>query len=84
MGHELLDAAQSALFEVLVISLPILGAGLLVGLVISLVQAVTQVQEQSLTFLPRIVVMIVAAIALLGWITARMLAFATEMFTGVP
>ena len=75
------DAVRVALMEALILSVPILGAGLLVGLVISLFQAVTQIQEQTLTFVPKIVVMILVAVILLSWITIRMTEFAIEMFT---
>lgn len=78
-----LDLVREALFEMLIISLPILAAGLLVGLVISLFQAVTQVQEQTLTFVPKIIVMIIVAVALIGWIGQRMLEFAMAMFAGL-
>lgn len=78
-----LDLVREALFEMLIISLPILAAGLLVGLVISLFQAVTQIQEQTLTFVPKIIVMIIVAVALIGWIGQRMLEFAMTMFAGV-
>lgn len=67
--------------EALTLALPILGAGLLIGLIISLFQAVTQIQEQTLVFVPKIVVMLVVALALLGWLTMRMIDFATTMFT---
>jgi flagellar biosynthetic protein FliQ len=76
-----LDTVRAALLETLIISAPILGAGLLVGLIISLLQAVTQVQEQTLSFVPKIVVMILVAVILLAWIAERMLAFAGAMFT---
>lgn len=78
-----LDLVREALFEMLIISLPILAAGLLVGLVISLFQAVTQIQEQTLTFVPKIIVMIIVAVALIGWIGQRMLEFAMTMFAGI-
>jgi flagellar biosynthetic protein FliQ len=55
---------------------------LIVGLFISLFQAVTQIQEQTLTFVPKIAVMILVAIFLLSWIAMRMADFAVEMFTG--
>jgi flagellar biosynthetic protein FliQ len=61
---------------------PILGAGLIVGLLISLFQAVTQIQEQTLTFVPKIIAMILVAVILLGWISIRMSEFAVEMFSG--
>lgn len=77
-----IEIVRFALLQALLIALPILGAGLLVGLIISLFQAVTQIQEQTLTFVPKIVVMIVVAVLLLGWITSRMLEFAGDMFSG--
>jgi flagellar biosynthetic protein FliQ len=82
MGEEAVEVVRMALFQSLVIALPILGAGLIVGLFISLFQAVTQIQEQTLTFVPKIAVMIIVAIFLLSWISMRMADFATEMFTG--
>ena len=82
MGEEAVEVVRMALFQALLIALPILGAGLIVGLFISLFQAVTQIQEQTLTFVPKIAVMIIVAIYLLSWISMRMADFATEMFTG--
>ncbi len=66
----------------LLVSAPILGAGLVVGLVISLLQAVTQVQEQTLAFVPKIVAMVLVAILLLGWIGSQISVFAERMFGG--
>ncbi len=83
MAFEAVDVARDALWQSLIIAVPILGAGLLIGLMISLFQAVTQIQEQTLTFVPKIIVMILVAIILLGWIAARMTEFATAMFTGM-
>jgi flagellar biosynthetic protein FliQ len=80
----MLDAVEIvriALLEALILATPILGAGLLVGLLISLFQAVTQIQEQTLSFVPKIVVMILVAVLLLSWITVRMSEFAISMFT---
>ena len=77
-----LDLVRDALMEALILSIPILGAGLIIGLLVSLFQAVTQIQEQTLSFVPKIVVMIVVAIVLLGWIAVRMLDFAAYMFAG--
>ena len=79
-----IDLVRAPLLEGLIIAMPILAAGLLIGLLISIVQAVTQIQEQTLTFVPKIVVMILVAILLLGWIVMRLGAFATELFTFGP
>ena len=83
MAESAIDIARSALLQALIIALPILGAGLLVGLTVSLFQAITQIQEQTLTFVPKIIVMILVAVVLLGWIAARMTEFAIEMFSGL-
>jgi flagellar biosynthetic protein FliQ len=83
MGFEPVDVAREALWQALIIAVPILGAGLLIGLMVSLFQAVTQIQEQTLTFVPKIIVMILVAIVLLGWIAVRMTEFATEMFVNM-
>jgi len=83
VGADALDIVRQALLEALILAAPILGAGLLVGLTISLFQAVTQIQEQTLSFVPKIVVMIVVAALLLGWIAVRLMDFATSMFTGI-
>jgi len=81
VGTDALDIVRQALLESLILAAPILGAGLVVGLAISLFQAVTQIQEQTLSFVPKIVVMIVVAVVLLGWIAIRLMDFATLMFT---
>jgi len=81
MDFDSIDLVRQALMEALILALPILGAGLLIGLLISLFQAVTQIQEQTLVFVPKILVMLVVAILLLGWLTMRMLEFAGAMFT---
>lgn len=81
MEIDAVDAVRAALMHALVLAVPILGAGLLIGLIISLFQAVTQIQEQTLSFVPKIIVMLVVAMALLSWITVRMSEFAVEMFS---
>ncbi len=77
------DVVRGALLQALLIAVPILGAGLVVGLFISLFQSITPIQEQTLTFVPKIIVMSLVAVVLLGWITIRMGDFAVEMFTGL-
>jgi flagellar biosynthetic protein FliQ len=80
MIQDPVDVARLALMQALIIAVPILGSGLVVGLFISLFQAVTQIQEQTLTFVPKIVVMLLVAMVLLSWISVRMIDFAVEMF----
>jgi len=77
--ESMVTMVQETLIVVLKIAAPILLAGVVIGLAISLVQSVTSIQDQTLTFVPKIGVMIVVAVLLLPWITMRLVEFATEM-----
>ncbi len=82
MDDSAIEIVRMALLQALFIATPILGAGILIGLLISLFQAVTQIQEQTLTFVPKIVVMILVAVALLGWISVQMIEFTVDVISG--
>ena len=69
-----------ALFMALLISAPMLLIGLVVGVFVSLLQAVTQIQEQTLSFIPKIVSMVVAAILLMPWISHRLIDYTQTVF----
>ena len=75
------DLVRHTLLIALTISAPMLIIGLVVGIVISLLQAVTQIQEQTLTFVPKIAAMIVAAIVLMPWIGQHLLEYSAKMFS---
>ena len=62
------DLIQHSLILALIIAAPMLGIGLVVGVIVSLLQAVTQIQEQTLSFVPKIAAMIAAAVLLMPWI----------------
>lgn len=72
---------RETLLVALMISAPILLAGVVVGLLISLIQSVTSVQDQTLTFVPKITAMIIIAAVLLPWITMKLVEYASQMFT---
>jgi len=78
-----IDLLREALLLTLIVSAPLLAAALVVGLLTSLAQAVTQVQDQTLAFLPKIVAVVLAAVVLIGWIGAKLVDFAVRMFSGV-
>jgi flagellar biosynthesis protein FliQ len=67
---------------VLMLAAPMLIAGLLVGLIVSIFQAVTQIQEQTLSFIPRIAAMVGVAILTMPWTAHRLMEFASAMFGG--
>ncbi len=69
------ELVRQSLLLALIVSAPMLLIGLVVGILVSLLQAVTQIQEQTLAFIPKIVSMIVAAILLMPWIGHRLLEY---------
>jgi len=79
-----IDLVRQALSQALILAAPILLAGLTIGLIVSIFQTVTQVQEQTLSFVPKIGGMILVAIAIIPWIINVMLDYTTAMFTGAP
>ena len=74
------NLSTAALTLAFKVALPVLGVGLLVGLIVSVFQAVTQIQEQTLTFIPKIVAMVAAAILLMPWIGHRLVEYSAAMF----
>ncbi|MDX2018338.1 MAG: flagellar biosynthetic protein FliQ [Planctomycetota bacterium] len=81
IDHSTLDLVRDALVITLKIAGPILLAGIAVGLVISILQAATTIQDQTIAFVPKIVVMVVAAGLMLPWIISMLLEYTQELFT---
>ncbi|QDU72169.1 flagellar biosynthesis protein FliQ [Mucisphaera calidilacus] len=77
-----LDIVREALMLTLLLSLPVLGIALIVGLSISILQAMTQIQEQTLTFVPKILAMGAVTIMAVPWMAIKIMEFATRMFSG--
>jgi flagellar biosynthesis protein FliQ len=75
-----LDLVRDCLLMTLKIAAPILAAGVIVGLVVSIVQSITSIQDQTITFVPKIVIMVIVAAVLLPWVTQRLVEFAAELF----
>jgi flagellar biosynthetic protein FliQ len=82
--NEALELGKNAFWMAMSTAAPILIIGLAVGLVIAFFQAVTQLQEQTLTFVPKIMAMVVAASIFIPWISDRMVAFTQKMFQELP
>lgn len=68
----------------LMMALPMLGVGLAVGVCVSVVQAATQIQEQTLTFIPKIISMFIALLVALPWLMERMTTFTRDVITNIP
>lgn len=76
------DLVRQSMQMMLLIASPVLAAALVVGLLISVIQAVTQIQEQTLTFVPKIVCMTIVAILVAPWAATMLMDFASRMFSG--
>ena len=76
--------AKSAMETTLLICAPMLGTGLAVGLLVSIFQAVTSIQDMSLTFIPKILVVSTTLLLVLPWIMGIMIAFTSEVFINFP
>ncbi len=79
-----LDLVQRSIAIAMMLSAPILGFGLLVGLLVSVFQAATQIQEMTLTFVPKMIA-IAAAVVLFGpWMLRSMVTFTSKLFASIP
>lgn len=78
-----ISMAEKAVYVTLLISGPLLAIALLVGLIVSIFQATTQIQEQTLAFIPKIVAVILALIFFGPWMLSTILSFTTELFSNL-
>ena len=85
MGQDFaIQVLHQAIMTVLMVSLPIVGVGLIVGFTISLFQAVTQIQEQTLTFVPKVISVLLMVAFSSPWITSIMVDFTTSLWSTIP
>jgi flagellar biosynthetic protein FliQ len=75
---------RQAIELTLMMALPMLGVGLTVGVVVSIVQAATQIQEMTLSFIPKIVCMFIALLLALPWIMDQILTFTRGVLMNIP
>lgn len=79
-GDWIVEMVRDVLLLVLRVGGPVLVAGVIIGLVVSLFQSLTSIQDQTLSFVPKILGMIVVALLLLPWMIAQLVEFTVEMF----
>lgn len=84
MVDVVIGIAYDAIRMTLLLAAPMLGVGLIIGLVVSIFQAVTQVQEMTLTFVPKIVGVLLALVVALPWMINIMVSFTHNLFTSIP
>jgi len=83
-SEHVVQIAKEAIEITLYVSLPIMGVGLLVGLIVSLFQAVTQIHEMTLTFVPKIIAVLVSLLFLLPWMMQKMIFYTQQLIIDLP
>lgn len=78
------NIVSQAVFQILLMAAPMLGLGMLVGLTVSIFQATTSIQEQTLTFVPKIVVVLGSLIVFGAWLLNSMINFTMRIFGFIP
>lgn len=85
MGSDLaLQIMGELLWTAVLVSTPILGLTMLVGLIISIFQVVTQIQEMSLTFIPKIITVVITLVVFGPWMMRKILQFSTTVISNIP
>lgn len=79
-----LSLGRDAIWTTVMIAAPLLLAALAVGLVVSIVQAVTQINESTLTFIPKMLAVVVVLVVMAPWMTQMITSYTTELFTSLP
>jgi flagellar biosynthesis protein FliQ len=81
---EVLTLGQEALWVAVMVASPLLGMALLVGVVVGIVQAATSIQEMTLSFIPKLLVLVLALLAFGGWQIMVMTRFIQRIFEYIP
>lgn len=79
-----INVGRQAMETTLLVSAPILGIGLIVGVAVSLFQAVTQIQEMTLAFIPKILAVMITLLLFFPWMLNVMLTFTSNLFIDIP
>jgi len=83
-AQEAVNLTQQAMLTALLLGSPILIAGMVMGLLIGLAQALTQVQDQTVAFVPKIVAMVAVLILCLPWLVQKMVEYSEYLITNIP
>lgn len=79
-----ISLGRDAIWTTVLLAAPLLISALIVGLVVSIIQAVTQINESTLTFIPKMLTIVVVMIILAPWMTQMLTSYTTELFTSLP
>lgn len=82
-GEFVISLVEKGVYTILIVSGPLLLLALVVGLIISIFQATTQIQEQTLAFVPKIVAVLVGIVFFGPWMLSKMISFTYEIFSNL-
>ncbi len=83
MEQQVLDIAQDAIFTVIKLAAPLLGVALIVGLAVSIFQATTQIQEQTLSFVPKIIAVFLSIFIFGSWMMTTLKEFTLRLYDNI-
>lgn len=78
-----IQIAKNSVYMILLVTAPVVGIGLIVGLLVAIFQATTQIQEQTLAFVPKIVAILVALIVFGPWMLTQLVDFTYHIFNNL-
>ncbi len=80
----MIETLRQMLWVSMLLSLPVLGSALVVGVVVGLLQAVTSIQEQTLSFIPKLLAMVLVLVVLGSWMTRILVEYCAGILNGLP
>jgi flagellar biosynthetic protein FliQ len=83
-ADQAIELARQALLVALVLAAPVLCVALLIGLVTSALQTATQMHDQTLSFVPRLVIVVLVALLTLPWGLEMLVEYSSELFRNIP
>lgn len=81
---ELVALMRGGVFQIFILAGPVLGAALIVGLIVAIFQATTSIQEQTLTFVPKLFAILIMLAFLGGWMFTSLRAYSLTIFNMIP
>jgi flagellar biosynthesis protein FliQ len=82
--EQALELSRSAIMMALLLGSPILFTAVAIGLIISIMQAVTQIQDQTISFVPKIIAMILMLVYVMPWMVSEMVEYSTDLIQNIP
>jgi len=83
-ADQAVELSRAAIMLTLQIGAPVMLTAVVVGLTISILLAVTQIQDQTISFVPKIIAMILAMLYVLPWVITQMVEYSTSLFRNIP